>query len=190
MTNDRVAELLREIEQLRNALQGRTVSCVFCNNSAKQLDAVRKALMSKQDECRALKKDLEQFRFAFSGEYSKSQKHTEFDGQKAVIYTRCSTRQQANQGDSIRRQLATCLQFAMQNGISICDIYCDAGLSGYDPNALTQRNMLLDRWGREPSLVHQTLVLVESLDRWARTPSVFDKTVELVECSKGLWMQP
>lgn len=190
MTNDRVAKLLREIEQLRNMLQGRTMSCSACNAMAKQQDAVRKALMSKQDECRALQKDLEQLRFAFSGEYSKSQKHNEFDWQKAVIYTRCSTLQQANQGDSIRRQLATCLQFAMQNGISICDIYCDAGLSGYDLNALTQRNMLLERWGRQPSLGDQTIVLVESHDRWARTPSLFDETVKLVECSKGLWMQP
>lgn len=38
MTNDRVAELLREIEQLRNALQGRTVSCGQCNMLARQRD--------------------------------------------------------------------------------------------------------------------------------------------------------
>ena len=45
MTNDRVAELLREIEQLRYALQGRTLSCGYCNQQAKDtkklLDRIR-----------------------------------------------------------------------------------------------------------------------------------------------------
>lgn len=36
--SDQVDELLREIEELRNALKGRTMSCVFCNNTAKERD--------------------------------------------------------------------------------------------------------------------------------------------------------
>ena len=77
----------------------------------------------------------------------------------------------------------------MQNGIGIADIYCDAGMSGYDPHALTQRNVLLDKWGRVPGVSAQTIVLVEAQDRWARTPSVFDDMVEIVECSRLLWVE-
>ena len=48
--SDQVDELLREIEELRNALKGRTVSCDFCNNSAKERDeAIR-----ERDEARAM----------------------------------------------------------------------------------------------------------------------------------------
>lgn len=197
MTQDRIDELLREIEELRNALNGRTVSCGQCNELAKQNDAVLrsrdqfiKQLHLKQDECRQLKQEVNRLDFAFSGEYRKSLHRHKFDGQNAVVYARCSTRQQSKNGDSIRRQLAVCLQFAMQNGIGIADVYCDAGMSGYKPHALKQRNVLLDKWGRVPDTQSQTLVLVESRDRWTRTPSVFDELVELVECSRDLWMQP
>lgn len=196
MTQDRIDELLREIEELRDALKGRTVSCGQCNALARQnealatsRDSVAQLLRRKQDECRALKDDCERLRFAFSGAYEHSVRTHEYQGKHAVIYARCSTPQQSLSGDSIRRQLAACLQFAMQNGMGIADIYCDAGMSGYDPNALTQRNVLLDLWGRVPGASTQTIVLVESRDRWARTPSVSDDMVQIVECSRMLWAE-
>lgn len=42
--SDQVDELLREIEELRDALQGRTVSCSFCNYTAKQHDELIEAV--------------------------------------------------------------------------------------------------------------------------------------------------
>lgn len=42
--SDQVDDLLREIEELRNALKGRTVSCVFCNNTARERDELRSAV--------------------------------------------------------------------------------------------------------------------------------------------------
>jgi len=48
--SDQVDKLLREIQELRNALKGRTVSCVFCNNTAKERDeAIR-----EREEIRAM----------------------------------------------------------------------------------------------------------------------------------------
>jgi len=48
--SNQVDKLLREIEELRNALKGRTMSCVFCNNSAKERDeAIR-----EREEVRAM----------------------------------------------------------------------------------------------------------------------------------------
>lgn len=42
--SDQVDELLREIETLRDALQGRTVSCGQCNELAKERDELRSAV--------------------------------------------------------------------------------------------------------------------------------------------------
>lgn len=42
--SDQVDELLREIETLRDALQGRTVSCSMCNYTAKQHDELQSAV--------------------------------------------------------------------------------------------------------------------------------------------------
>lgn len=44
MTQDRIDELLREIEELRDALKGRTVSCSFCNQTSKERDELRSAV--------------------------------------------------------------------------------------------------------------------------------------------------
>jgi len=35
---DKIVQLMREIEELRQALTGRTVSCDFCNQAAKERD--------------------------------------------------------------------------------------------------------------------------------------------------------
>lgn len=45
---DRVDELLREIETLRYALQGRTMSCSFCNQTAKERDELKAQLQNVQ----------------------------------------------------------------------------------------------------------------------------------------------
>lgn len=42
--SDQVDDLLREIETLRDALQGRTVSCSMCNYTAKQRDELIEAV--------------------------------------------------------------------------------------------------------------------------------------------------
>ena len=42
--SDQVDELLREIETLRDALKGRTVSCSMCNYTAKQRDELIEAV--------------------------------------------------------------------------------------------------------------------------------------------------
>lgn len=44
--SDQVDELLREIETLRDALQGRTVSCSMCNYTAKQRDELIEAVQT------------------------------------------------------------------------------------------------------------------------------------------------
>lgn len=44
--SDQVDELLREIETLRDALQGRTVSCSMCNYTAKQREELIEAVQT------------------------------------------------------------------------------------------------------------------------------------------------
>lgn len=38
---DTVVNLMRQIEVLRDVLKGRTMSCSFCNNTAKDLDVLK-----------------------------------------------------------------------------------------------------------------------------------------------------
>lgn len=44
--SDPTDNLLREIEQLRNALQGRTMSCSWCNTQAKKRDELIEAVQT------------------------------------------------------------------------------------------------------------------------------------------------
>jgi hypothetical protein len=44
--SDQVDELLREIETLRDALQGRTVSCAWCNAQAKKQEELIEAVQT------------------------------------------------------------------------------------------------------------------------------------------------
>lgn len=47
--SDQVDELLREIETLRNALKGRTVSCGQCNTLAREIEDLKHQM--KQRDC-------------------------------------------------------------------------------------------------------------------------------------------
>lgn len=45
--SDKVDELLREIEELRDALKGRTVSCGQCNELARQIEDLKQQMQQR-----------------------------------------------------------------------------------------------------------------------------------------------
>ena len=77
-----------------------------------------------------------------------------------VVYMRCSTRPQAS-GDSLRRQLEDCINFANDRGLVIGWVFCDIA-SGDGP--LPQREAAMAMANKK-----KCRVLVESSDRWSRS---------------------
>jgi DNA invertase Pin-like site-specific DNA recombinase len=84
--------------------------------------------------------------------------------QKALIYCRVSTEEQAQEGYSLDAQEKFCRQFAQNNGYDICSVYRDEGKSGtkLDRPALQD---LLARIQQDKSI---NAVLVQETDRLAR----------------------
>jgi len=61
-TADTVVNLMRQIEVLRDALKGRTMSCSFCNQAAKDREHLVKQVEEWQSNCRNLMEELERAR--------------------------------------------------------------------------------------------------------------------------------
>jgi DNA invertase Pin-like site-specific DNA recombinase len=99
-----------------------------------------------------------------------------------VIYLRSST---WKQGDSIRRQMQYCMDYASKHGLHIVDVFCDKGRSGYEPHKLVARNRLIDAYADAPT---KPLVLVEMMDRWGRMPTKWDAHFDIVECMREQWI--
>lgn len=59
---DTVVNLMRQIEVLRDALKGRTMSCSFCNQAAKERDHLVKQVEAWQRNCRELMDELNRAR--------------------------------------------------------------------------------------------------------------------------------
>lgn len=59
---DKIVQLMREIEELRLLLSGRTVSCDYCNQAAKDRDHLVKQVQAWKSNCRELMAKLEQAR--------------------------------------------------------------------------------------------------------------------------------
>ena len=55
---DKIVQLMREIEELRQALTGRTVSCHACNQSAMERDMLRENIHEALEEIKELKSIL------------------------------------------------------------------------------------------------------------------------------------
>ncbi len=84
--------------------------------------------------------------------------------QKALIYCRVSTEEQAQEGYSLDAQEKYCRQFAQNNGYAVCGIYRDEGRSGtkLDRPALQE---MLAKVQQDKSV---NAILVQETDRLAR----------------------
>ena len=61
-TAETITQLMRQIEVMRTALQGRTQSCEFCNQAAKDRDHLVKQVEAWQSNCRQLMDELNRAR--------------------------------------------------------------------------------------------------------------------------------
>lgn len=82
---------------------------------------------------------------------------------KAVIYSRVSTEEQAKEGQSIETQISVCRRKAGEINSEIVNVYTDEGRSGTDFNRPALQEMLV-RCGES----HIDSILVQDIDRLAR----------------------
>lgn len=84
---------------------------------------------------------------------------------KAVIYARVSTEEQAEKEISIPSQIDLCKKYAEQNGIEIVNIYVDAGKSGRSDERKAFQTLIL-----EAKKEHQPFdaILVYNYSRFSR----------------------
>ncbi|MUG71785.1 MULTISPECIES: recombinase family protein [Paenibacillus] len=66
------------------------------------------------------------------------------DKQLAVIYTRVSTEEQKNGGNSLQAQEDELIKYAEQKGLKVVRVYCDGGYSGKDFNRPEFQQMMKD----------------------------------------------
>ncbi|MEF3305345.1 recombinase family protein [Paenibacillus sp. GYB003] len=66
------------------------------------------------------------------------------DKQLAVIYTRVSTEEQKNGGNSLQAQEDELIKYAEQKGLKVVRVYCDGGYSGKDFNRPEFQKMMKD----------------------------------------------
>src|SRR5579862_5811628 len=83
---------------------------------------------------------------------------------KAVIYTRVSTEEQAKGGTSLAAQKAACLEYCERNGYKVARIFVEEGESAKTANR-TQFKALLDYCRTQKDI---SAVVVHKLDRFAR----------------------
>jgi len=84
--------------------------------------------------------------------------------QKAIVYCRVSTEEQAEQGYSLDAQEKLCRSFVKNNGYTVADVYRDEGKSGTSLNRPALKD-LLAKCQQDNSI---TAVIVQETDRLAR----------------------
>ena len=84
--------------------------------------------------------------------------------QKALIYCRVSTEEQAEQGYSLDAQEKLCKAFALNNGYSVAGIYRDEGKSGTSLDRPALKNLLAKCQDKQSI----SAVIVQETDRLAR----------------------
>ena len=85
------------------------------------------------------------------------------------IYTRVSTEEQAEHGQSLEAQEKVCKQFAKDNGLKVLDIFQDPGRSGSDPNRPGLRD-LVKRCEEDQRV---DTIITQDIDRLARDTLLF-----------------
>src|SRR3989344_3389803 len=88
---------------------------------------------------------------------------------RALVYTRVSTDDQAEHGQSLEVQEKLCRKFAEGKGIEVVEIYADAGKSGSDPNRQGLKG-LLQNCKDDPTI---SMVIMQDIDRLARDTLLF-----------------
>jgi site-specific DNA recombinase len=83
---------------------------------------------------------------------------------KAVIYTRVSTEEQAKGGTSLAGQKAACLDYCERQGYQVAKIFVEEGESAKTADRTKLKEML--KYCREQSNIKA--VVVHKLDRFAR----------------------
>lgn len=103
--------------------------------------------------------------------------------EKAVIYVRVSTEEQAKHGFSIAAQQKNDIDFANKNGYQIADIYIDEGRSAKDMNRPQLQNMLNDL---KKSGSNIDAVIVWKLDRITRNNEDYHSTIKPLFTKLGI----
>lgn len=83
---------------------------------------------------------------------------------KALIYTRVSTDEQAETGQSLEVQEKICRRYATKNALQVTNVFSDPGRSGSDPNR-PGLAALLETCKKDPSI---KTVITQDIDRLAR----------------------
>lgn len=104
--------------------------------------------------------------------------------ERAAIYCRVSTEEQARNGLSLGDQRATLEQYAKSNGMTIVDIYEDAGISARKP--YKKRPAIL-RLLEDVKQKKVDIVLFTKLDRWFRNVGNYYAVQEILDANGVSW---
>ena len=103
---------------------------------------------------------------------------------RAAIYCRVSTEEQARNGLSLGDQRATLEQYAKSKGMTIVDIYEDAGISARKP--YKKRPAIL-RLLEDVKQKKVDIVLFTKLDRWFRNVGNYYAVQEILDANGVSW---
>jgi len=101
---------------------------------------------------------------------------------RAFIYTRVSTTQQVDNGDSLKEQESTLLKYAESKGYEVVKIYCEEGVSGRK-NDREQLQALLDDVKQNKG----DIILFTYLSRWFRNQRHYLNTQEILTKHNVVW---
>lgn len=104
-----------------------------------------------------------------------------FENNKAVLYARVSTEEQASRDNSIPAQIKAIKQFALKNGIEITKEYVDEGKSARTADRPQFQQMISDAKKKDKIF---SKILIHKTDRFARnrSDSVIYKSLLQKEC--------
>lgn len=104
-----------------------------------------------------------------------------FENNKAVLYARVSTEEQASRDNSIPAQIKAIKQFALKNGIEIIKEYVDEGKSARTADRPQFQQMISDAKKKDKIF---SKILIHKTDRFARnrSDSVIYKSLLQKEC--------
>lgn len=104
---------------------------------------------------------------------------------RAALYTRVSTDEQAQRGESLPEQMAALEKFAAENGLKIVDRYVDAGHSAFTSYKKRPEFMrLLDDIKSDKV----DIVLFIKLDRWFRRPAPYYEVQSILDAHRVQWL--
>lgn len=104
--------------------------------------------------------------------------------QRAALYERVSTEEQAIRGFSIDAQIDNLTEYCSKNGYKIVDHYTDEGISGAKPPL---KRPALKRLIEDVKAGRIDIIIFTKLDRWFRSVQEYFKVQEILEKNRVEW---